>query len=74
MSRENVEVVQGMWTAYACGDADASLGAFTDDTVWDDTSFRPDGAVHVGRDALVDLTLAWRSAWVWESYDIKPRT
>jgi ketosteroid isomerase-like protein len=71
MSRENVEVVRAMWAAYMRRDVQASLGAFADDTVWDDTRFRPDGAVHVGRDALVDLTRAWRSAWVWENYDIE---
>jgi len=69
MSRENVEVVRAMWAAYARGDAQASLGPYAEDTVWDDTRFRPDGAVHVGRDALVDLTRAWRDAW--EQYDIE---
>jgi ketosteroid isomerase-like protein len=69
MSRENVEVVRAMWAAYARGDARASLAAYTEDTVWDDTGYRPDGAVHVGHDALVRLTRTWRGAW--EHWDIE---
>ena len=69
MSRENVEVVRAMWAPYARGDFEASLGAYAEDTVWDDTRYRPDGAVHLGRDALVDLVRTWRAAW--EDYDIE---
>ena len=63
MSRENVEVVREMWAAYARGDFQASLEAYTEDTVFDDTRYRPDGAVHLGRDALSDLVRTWRGAW-----------
>jgi len=69
MSRENVEVVRVMWAAYALGDARAALGAYTEDTVWDDTLYRPDGAVHIGHDALVRLVASWRGAW--ENYDVE---
>ena len=69
MSRENVEVVRAMWAAYARGDAEAALGAYSEDTVWDDTHYRPDGAVHVGRDALVNVVRTWRAAW--EDYDVE---
>ncbi len=67
MSRENVEVVRAMWAAYARGDFQASLAAYTEDTVWDDTRYRPDGGVHLGRDALVDLVRTWRGTW--EDYE-----
>ena len=67
MSRENVEVVQAMWAAYARGDFQASLDAYAEDTVWDDTRYRPDGAVHLGRDAVVDLVRTWRGTW--ENYE-----
>ena len=67
MSQENVEVVQAMWAAYARGDFQVSLGVYIADTVWDDTRYRPDGAVHVGREALVDVVRTWRG--VWEHYD-----
>jgi len=69
MSRENVEVVRAMWAAYARGDFEASLGTYTEDTVWDDTLYRPDGAVHLGRDALVEVVRTWRAAW--DDYDIE---
>ena len=68
MSRENVEIVRAMWAAYARGDFDAALRAYAEDTVWDDTRYRPDGAVHVGHGGLVDLTRTWRETW--ERYDI----
>jgi len=68
MSRENVEVVRGMWAAYARGDVEA-LDAYAEDTVWDDTRYRPDGAVHRARDALVDVVLTWRATW--EDHDIE---
>ena len=58
-----------MWAAYSRGDFDASLGAYSEDTVWDDTRFRPDGAVHRGREALVKLVRSWRS--VWEAHEFK---
>ncbi len=54
MSRENVEIVQATWVAYAEGDYDASLRAYAENSVWDDTRYRPDGAVHVGHAALVE--------------------
>ena len=69
MARENVEVVRAMWAAYARGDFEASLGAYTEDTVWDDTRYRPDGAVHLGRDALVEVVRTWRGAW--EDYEVE---
>jgi len=69
MSEENVERVTAAWTAYACGDYEASLNAYAEDTVWDDTQYRPDGAVHVGHNALVDVVRTWRGAW--RRYDIE---
>jgi ketosteroid isomerase-like protein len=69
MSQENVEVVRAMWAAYGRGDFEASLGAYTEDTIWDDTHYRPDGAVHLGRDALVDVVRTWRAAW--DDYDLE---
>ena len=71
MSQENLEVVREMWAAYARGDFEASLEAYADEAVWDDTNYRPDGAVHVGRQALVDVVRTWRQAWEWESYNVE---
>ena len=69
MSRENVEVVRATWAAYGRGDYDASLAAYAQDTVWDDTRYRPDGEVHVGHGALVEVARTWRGTW--ERYDIE---
>ncbi|HYH59226.1 MAG TPA: nuclear transport factor 2 family protein [Thermoleophilaceae bacterium] len=69
MSRENVEIVRATWAAYACGDYEASLGAYAEHSVWDDTRYRPDGAVHVGHDALVEVARSWRRTW--ERYEIE---
>jgi ketosteroid isomerase-like protein len=63
MSEKNVEIVAGSWAAYARGDYAASLGAYAEDTVWDDTQYRPDGALHVGHSALVDLVGTWLGTW-----------
>jgi ketosteroid isomerase-like protein len=69
MSRENVEIVRAMWTAWGAGDYEASLGAFAEDSVWDDTRFRPDGAQHRGLKALIAVSLTWRQAW--DHYEIE---
>lgn len=71
MSREKVELVREMWAAYVRRDFEASLGAYAEDAVWDDTNYRPDGAVHVGREALADLVRTWREAWEWETYNVE---
>jgi len=63
MSQENVELVTASWTAYARGDYGASLEAYAEDTVWDDTQYRPDGAVHLGHEALVELVRTWLGTW-----------
>jgi ketosteroid isomerase-like protein len=69
VSQENVESVQAMWAAWGTGDYDAALGAFAEDSVWDDTLFRPDGAVHRGLAALIAVSRTWRQAW--EHYEIE---
>ncbi len=71
MSQGNVEVVRDMWAAYGDGDPQASLAAYADDAVWDDTEYRPDGAAHVGREALADLVGKWREAWDWDTYNVE---
>lgn len=69
MSRENVEVVRAMWAAYAQGDFEASLEPYAEETVWDDTRYRPDGAVHLGRGAVVEVARTWRGAW--DDYEVE---
>lgn len=69
MSHENVEIVRAAWAAYARGDYDNSLAAYAENTVWDDTRYRPDGAVHRGHRAIVDVARTWRGTW--ENYVIE---
>ena len=68
MSQENVEVVGAIWAAYVSGDFQLALDGYAEDCVWDDTKDRPDGAVHIGREAIVRLATAWRGTW--EDYEI----
>jgi len=63
MSQENVEVVTASWAAYARGDYEATLGTYAENTVWDDTQYRPDGAVHLGQHALSEVARTWRGTW-----------
>src|SRR5215210_7112590 len=63
MSQKNVDRVRASWAAYARGDYDASLAAYAENTVWDDTQYRPDGAVHLGHRALVEVAQSWRGTW-----------
>jgi ketosteroid isomerase-like protein len=58
-----------MWTAWGTGDYEAALAAFADDTVGDDTRFRPDGSMHHGLEALIAVSRTWREAW--ERYEIE---
>ena len=69
MSHENVEIARTTWAAYARGDYEASLDAYAENSVWDDTRYRPDGAVHVGHVALVEVARTWRGTW--EHYEIE---
>ena len=61
--------MRATWAAYASGDYGALLGAYAEDTGWDDTRYRPDGAVHLGHGALAELARTWRGTW--ERYDIE---
>ena len=58
-----MEVVRASWAAYARGEYEASLSAYAEDTVWDDVRYRPDGAVHAGHRALVEVARTWRGTW-----------
>ena len=71
MSQENVEIVRASWAAYASGDYEASLAAYAENTVWDDTRYRPDGAVHLGHSALVEVVRTWRETWTRYEIEIE---
>jgi ketosteroid isomerase-like protein len=63
MAEENVSVVRRAYEAYAKGDLAAAGSAYSEDTVWDVTRFRPDEGVHRGMDELARYIGSWRDTW-----------
>jgi ketosteroid isomerase-like protein len=45
------------------GDPGTALSAYSPDTEWDDTRFRPEGKIHRGRDELAELVRTWVGTW-----------
>jgi ketosteroid isomerase-like protein len=52
MSEQNVELVNGIYGAFARGDVPAVLGAFTDDIEWFEAEGMPYGGLHRGGEAV----------------------
>ena len=71
MSQENVEVVRGALEAFMRGDAETALSAYSPDSEWDDTRFRPEGKVHRGRDEINEVVRIWVGAWTDYSIEIE---
>ena len=63
MSHENVEIVRRSYEAFMRGDPETALSAYSPDTEWDDTRFRPEGKIHRGRDELAELVRTWVGTW-----------
>ncbi len=53
MSEQSVEIVKGIYGAFAQGDVPAVLGSFTDDIEWYEAEGMPYGGLHRGGDAVV---------------------
>ena len=53
MAQANVEMVRGVYGAFARGDVDAVFAAMTPDIEWDESPGMPYGGVYHGRDAIV---------------------
>ena len=52
MSEQNVELIEGVYGAFARGDVPAVLGSFTDDIEWVEAEGMPYGGVYHGPDAV----------------------
>lgn len=52
MSEQNMEIVKGIYGAFAQGDVPAVLGSFTDDIEWYEAEGMPYGGLHRGGDAV----------------------
>jgi uncharacterized protein len=53
VSQANVELVRGVYDAFARGDVDAVFAAMTPEIEWDESEGMPYGGVYHGRDAIV---------------------
>jgi ketosteroid isomerase-like protein len=69
MSRENVELVQGIIDAFMRGDWAAALDGYDDDAELDQTRM-PGGGTYRGRDGVRDFYADWVSSW--DDFDAAP--
>jgi ketosteroid isomerase-like protein len=53
MGQANVELVRGVYDAFARGDVDAVFAAMKPDIEWDESEGMPYGGVYHGREAIV---------------------
>jgi ketosteroid isomerase-like protein len=58
VDQANVELVQGVYEAFARGDVDAVFAAMQPDIEWDESPGMPYGGVYRGRDAIVESVFA----------------
>lgn len=71
MADEDVEVVRRAYDAYAKGDLETAGSAYSEDTVWDVTRFRPDEGVHSGLAKLGEYLGSWRDTWTEHSFALE---
>ena len=71
MTNENVEAVRRAYQAYSEGDLAAARSAYSEDTVWDVSRFRPDEGVHTGLDELARDLGSWRETWTEHSFSLE---
>ncbi len=71
MSREDVELVRRAYEAYSKGDLPAAGSAYSEDTVWDVSRFRPDVQTHSGEEELAKNLGSWRETWSEHSFSLE---
>src|SRR3954451_14113359 len=71
VDESNVELVRGVYDAFADGDVDAVFAAMKPDIEWDESEGMPYGGVYRGRDAIVENVFAPILADV-EGFTAKP--
>ena len=71
MADEDVEVVRRAYEAYSSGDFAAAGSAYSEDTVWDVTRFRPDAEVHSGLDEVAKYLGSWRATWTEHAFSLE---
>jgi ketosteroid isomerase-like protein len=71
MADEDVEVVRRAYEAYSKGELVAAGAAYSEDTVWDVTRFRPDEGVHHGLAELTKYIVSWLGTWTDHSFTVE---
>lgn len=71
MSRQNVELVRGLYEAFAAGDVEGVLGCLDPDIVWLEAEGNPyaDGNPYVGPDAVAQGVFA-RCIGEWDGFAV----
>ena len=74
MSAENVEIVKGIYHAFATGDVPAVVGAMSPDIEWNEAENFPysDGNPYHGPDAILGGVFA-RIGGEWDGFAVEPR-
>jgi ketosteroid isomerase-like protein len=71
VSREDVDIVRRAYEAYARGDLAEAGSAYSEDTVWDVSRFRPDMETHKGQEELAKSIGTWRETWSEHSFSLE---
>ena len=71
MSKENIELVRGIYDAFAAGNVPAVLGAMSPDMEWNEAENFPlaDGNPYIGPDAILQGVFA-RLAGEWDGFAV----
>lgn len=74
MSKENVELIRGMYRAFSIGDVAGVLGRMSPGIVWNEAENFPyaDGNPYTGPDAVASGVFA-RCATEWEGFAVSPQ-
>lgn len=72
MSQSNVDVIRGMYDAFATGDVEAVLGAMSPDIVWNEAENFPyaDNSPYHGPQAVADGVFA-RCGGEWDGFGVE---
>ena len=71
MAEEDVELIRRTYAAYAEGDMATAGSAYSEDTRWDVSRFRPDEKAFEGVDDLAESLGSWRETWTEHSFSLE---
>lgn len=72
MSKENIDLIRGVYDSFAAGDIDAVLGAMSPDVVWNEANNFPyaDGNPYRGPQAVLEGVFT-RCATEWDGFAVE---